>query len=308
MRRVLLLLLSVVAVGQATTPNLGLNLPAQNQLGWNALINQNFSIIDSALGGNGGLSALKVSNAGVFTNTQMNDYLTSVINGCSTLTEFQATQGNSNYATEAVSGCVAYPNGATVHQANGVAGYANSTNSTVLTGGAVGGYFSGRQLVNSGASWGINSIVMDTSGVSGDQLASNETDVNFAGSPARVWGIIITGASTGTTPSGIGNAAGLDIRAPGYAGGSVVKWNASIDVETNSFSTVGINVGTPPSSAVSMKMTPVAFSTLPACSSGNEGMIQSISDSTTATYNATITGGGTNHLIAYCNGTNWTAH
>lgn len=48
------------------------------------------------------------------------------------------------------------------------------------------------------------------------------------------------------------------------------------------------------------------FSTLTACASGLEGGLAPLSDSTTATPGATITGGGTAHVLAYCNGTNWT--
>jgi hypothetical protein len=48
------------------------------------------------------------------------------------------------------------------------------------------------------------------------------------------------------------------------------------------------------------------FSSLPSCSSGNEGAMNPISDSTTTTWGATITGGGSNHVLAYCDGTNWT--
>jgi len=54
------------------------------------------------------------SNGGVFTNTQLNEYVKSLLNSCNTQTEIQATgvfgMGN---ATSAVSGCVAIPNGAT---------------------------------------------------------------------------------------------------------------------------------------------------------------------------------------------------
>jgi hypothetical protein len=32
-----------------------------------------------------------------------------------------------------------------------------------------------------------------------------------------------------------------------------------------------------------------------------------VTDSTTAVWGATATGGGTNHVLAYCDGTNWTA-
>ena len=48
------------------------------------------------------------------------------------------------------------------------------------------------------------------------------------------------------------------------------------------------------------------FADLPAAAAGNEGSVYPISDSTTATWGATITGGGANHVLAYSNGTNWT--
>ena len=48
------------------------------------------------------------------------------------------------------------------------------------------------------------------------------------------------------------------------------------------------------------------FATLTACSSAGEGAISPVSDSSTATWGATVTGGGANHVLAYCNGTNWT--
>lgn len=54
-----------------------------------------------------------------------------------------------------------------------------------------------------------------------------------------------------------------------------------------------------------IKTVPLAFSTLPACS-GNEGATRAVSDSNTAVWGAIIAGGSTNHVNAYCNGTNWT--
>ncbi len=48
------------------------------------------------------------------------------------------------------------------------------------------------------------------------------------------------------------------------------------------------------------------FSTLPTCASGTEGTQRAISDSTTNTWGATITGSGADHVLAYCDGTNWT--
>lgn len=49
-----------------------------------------------------------------------------------------------------------------------------------------------------------------------------------------------------------------------------------------------------------------AFSGLPACGTSSEGALAGVTDSTTVTWGATITGGGSNHVLGYCDGTNWT--
>jgi len=51
------------------------------------------------------------------------------------------------------------------------------------------------------------------------------------------------------------------------------------------------------------RMTPVAFTALPTAA---EGAIASVNDSNTASWGATIAGGGANKVLAYYNGTNWT--
>jgi len=51
------------------------------------------------------------------------------------------------------------------------------------------------------------------------------------------------------------------------------------------------------------QMTAVAFSTLPAAIN-SKGQLAVVSDSTTAVWGATITGGGANVVLAFCNGTN----
>jgi hypothetical protein len=51
---------------------------------------------------------------------------------------------------------------------------------------------------------------------------------------------------------------------------------------------------------------PVPFASLPACSSSIEGSRGAVSDSTANTWGATVTGGGSNHILAYCDGANWT--
>lgn len=51
---------------------------------------------------------------------------------------------------------------------------------------------------------------------------------------------------------------------------------------------------------------PRIVSALAACASGTEGTQRAVSDSTTNTWGATITGGGSDHVLAYCDGTQWT--
>lgn len=46
--------------------------------------------------------------------------------------------------------------------------------------------------------------------------------------------------------------------------------------------------------------------TLAACGPSTEGAMQPVTDATTNTWGATVAGGGANHVLAYCDGTNWT--
>ncbi len=54
----------------------------------------------------------------------------------------------------------------------------------------------------------------------------------------------------------------------------------------------------------SVRGTPVTVANLPA--SPSEGMLVPVTDSNTNTWGATIAGGGSNHVLGYYNGTNWT--
>jgi hypothetical protein len=55
-----------------------------------------------------------------------------------------------------------------------------------------------------------------------------------------------------------------------------------------------------------LRTSPNLFATLPSCSSSTEGWQRAVSDSTTNTWGATITGGGADHVLAYCDGSAWT--
>lgn len=57
------------------------------------------------------------------------------------------------------------------------------------------------------------------------------------------------------------------------------------------------------SASARAQLAPTAFASLPV---GAEGDIACVTDSNTATWGATIAGGGANNVLAHFNGTNWT--
>jgi hypothetical protein len=114
---------------------------------------------------NGAINAnniMALVNAGVFTNTQMNEYMTSSINGLNFKTEFQAGQGN-QYSTDGAAFGVTVPSTATVLQSNGVAGYVLNQS---IGGAGVGVYAQGRcnSSSNGARCWGGNLVAADSLG------------------------------------------------------------------------------------------------------------------------------------------------
>lgn len=219
-------------------------------------VNFTGSVSFSSVGFNGAITSttFTLTNPGIFTNTQMNEYDQSLINGCSSSTEYNTVQ-TGNFSTDAIAGCAAMPSGATVHQANGIAGYANNSVATAQSGGAVGGYFQGRVLVsgpgggNGNGTWGLNSIVVDTVGTTSTQMISQEADFNAFGTPVRAWGLLVSGASTGTLPASFSNSSGITVRAPGFgvcsdACASTKQWPSGLYVEDGAANTAGVIIGT----------------------------------------------------------------
>lgn len=78
----------------------------------------------------------------------------------------------------------------------------------------------------------------------------------------------------------------------------------SVDRGTKGTSRVGRLVANDRVSTPAVRLTPVAFEALPA--SPLEGMQAWVNDSNTATWGATVAGGGANKILAVYNGANWT--
>ena len=98
---------------------------------------------------------------------------------------------------------------------------------------------------------------------------------------------------------------GGDLRLVANSAGGVT-WIGNSSGQPSYFSNSLMHVGTKAEFTGQIVQTPVAFVSAPACNSGNEGSVQAITDSTVNTWGSAIAGGGGNHVLGYCDGTNWT--
>jgi hypothetical protein len=57
-----------------------------------------------------------------------------------------------------------------------------------------------------------------------------------------------------------------------------------------------------------VQLTNRATGALPNCGPDSEGWEYAVTDSNSGSFNAAFTGGGSNHIIGYCNGTQWVVH
>lgn len=117
------------------------------------------------------------------------------------------------------------------------------------------------------------------------------------------------------------NATGATCENISYVGNTVVSdgttGSEGIRIENDTGTTSGIavsknNLEGPATSfsvtgtvSLSQSDLPAVFADYAACASALEGNTASVSDSSSVTFNATITGSGTDHIQGYCNGTNW---
>jgi hypothetical protein len=181
-------------------------------------------------------ASVAFANSGVFTNTQMNDPFTAVINGINFNTEYQALQGN-NTSTEGFASGVAIPSTSTAHQADGIAGFIN--NSSTLTNG-VGGYFQARCLANSTACWGSNIVSGDGPALTSVTLYGLEVDaapLSNAASYAGVFGI----SSNISGATGTGNYGSAFLAVSNVAG---KFWNHGFETKDGAVQTAFLAGGT----------------------------------------------------------------
>jgi hypothetical protein len=62
------------------------------------------------------------------------------------------------------------------------------------------------------------------------------------------------------------------------------------------------------SASTALQLPKSTASSLSSCDATREGYLAAVTDAKTSTFNAEIVGGGSNHVMAYCNGSAWTVH
>jgi hypothetical protein len=140
------------------------------------------------------------------------------------------------------------------------------------------------------------------------QLAS----ITTSGFAPRTYNFTSTTGNTTTAPPG--NGAALLSWLTWSRSGSPLPSCLFCGAGGNDNAPLGIDLTAPPTRNIGasiqlgrgVQTKPVTFATLSSCSSTTEGIMEAVTDSTTNAWGATITGGGSNHVLAYCDGTNWT--
>jgi hypothetical protein len=134
--------------------------------------------------------------------------------------------------------------------------------------------------------------------------AGSNTEINLTS--ATVKGVTLVG-NTLFGYAGINSADGVTVVGNTFLGAtSVLDGTSSTNtfVSGNNFP----NAGTVANFAITALSAKTTAASLPTCNAGAEGSLYSVTNANSATFNAAVAGGGTNHVMAYCNGTGWTVH
>src|SRR5690242_6231987 len=94
----------------------------------------------------------------------------------------------------------------------------------------------------------------------------------------------------------------------GSSTGTITGLTVTGNTHTNTINAAAISNSMPAGDLIgfmSTPLNPMTFAKLDACSSSLEGLTASVTDSNVNTAGSNIAGGGTNHVLGYCNGTSW---
>ena len=222
-----------------------------------------------------GPNGFKSSQAGTFTNTQMNESLPSLLNSVNLTTENQAVQG-ANAATDAIAGGSLVGSGSTVQRADSLAGYIQNSSTTTA---AVGIYGQARNLANNVNSWGANFVCQVESAVTGSGCIGNEIDLNNKQADATdaqsnpMDGLRVINGSTFKSRFGI------------WVNASTANWQEALKL--SNFQTFGLNIQNGASASNAIQIVPpdnTAATEVIGRNAANNATVWSLTNSGIATF------------------------
>lgn len=173
----------------------------------------------------------------------------------------------------------------------------------------------GAQQISPGFDWVGQGWKTDATAASQEvRFRSEVLPVQGTSAPSGMWrlGASIAGGAL-SYPFQVGSGGTIFVGAS-TAGGAAVNVLGTIELTGNV--QIGATNGSPDvilsrpaanrlrlASGDAFNLAPTAFASLP---TGSEGDMACVTDSNTATWGATIAGGGANNVLAFFNGTNWT--
>lgn len=151
------------------------------------------------------------------------------------------------------------------------------------------------------------SVFQTVSVLSADNgLFNSLADINLSTGAANQ---VATASGTGSWHWANSGVSGLTTGKIPVATSATTLGNSHIDDGLTTPSIVTILEGlvvNPGGPVNSIQVATNLFSALPTCNGGNEGTLAPVTDSTTNTWGATITGSGADHVLAYCDSSAWT--
>jgi hypothetical protein len=191
------------------------------------------------------LHSVTWSTDGTFHNTkQVTGNIHALVNGIDPTGLIYGTTSGCCSNMDAVGGGIKIPDGATVTNGNGIAGYVDSQCDS--KGGnhcnGVGGFFFARASTNGAGVWGLNPVVGDSApSISDHYITGMEIDMGGYGKPKQFRGIALLGTvgSSFTMPA---SAIAFTLFAPGRIGGGNAPWPVGIAIAQHATSAFGMQL------------------------------------------------------------------